>query len=327
MGGDSLVSIIIPTYNCRQWLREAIDSALSQTYTHCEVIVVDDGSTDGTGGWVQAHYGERVRYHCQPHGGVGRARNAGLRLARGAYIQWLDADDRIAPEKIALHVAHLERHPKHGAVYCHTLQFDGAWPARIWDFAGRDRYVSGKILPQMLDGGFILTVATLVRRECALAAAPFDESLPSNEDWDYWLRMARAGVWFQYLAGEPMAYYRSYDRSRSHEHVHHALSGIRVLQKLRVAIGDPAECRRLRIDRAIGAWRFRYGKALTESGRPALGWWVMLRSLAADRRDLDYKLTYMGLCVLVGPRRAPHLVGRLKRAKDALVTQTSGLIQ
>ena len=75
MTQDSLVSIIIPTYNCRRWLGEAIDSALKQTYRHCEIIVVDDGSTDGTGDWVQGQYGERIRYHWQPNGGVARARN------------------------------------------------------------------------------------------------------------------------------------------------------------------------------------------------------------------------------------------------------------
>ena len=314
-----IVSIIIPTHNCRRWLGEAIDSALMQTYPNCEVIVVDDGSTDGTYEWVQQQYGDCIRYHWQPNGGVARARNTGLRLAQGEYIQWLDADDWIAPEKIATHVAYLERHPECAAVYCHTLQFNAAQPEEMWDFAGKTRYVSGNILPHMLDNGLILTVATLVRRDWALRAAPFDESLPSNEDWDYWLCMAHAGACFHYLPGEPLAFYRSHDESRSHQHVQHGLSGIRVLQKLRCAISDPAERRRLRIDRAIGLWRFRYGKALVESGQLRQGLWQMIQGILTDPRDLDYKLSFIACCLLIGPAQASEAVIRLKRNKDRVI--------
>lgn len=316
---DPLVSIIIPTYNCRRWLGEAIDNAQAQTYPHCEIIVVDDGSTDGTRGWVQARYGNRLRYHWQPNGGVARARNTGLDLAQGDYIQWLDADDRIAPEKVATHVAYLEQHPECAVVYCHTLQFDAAQPEKTWDFAGKSRYTSGDILPDMLDKGFILTNATLVRREWALRAAPFDESLPSNEDWDYWLRMAHAGARFHYLPGEPLAFYRSHGESRSHQHVQHALSGIRILEKLKRAISKPDEQQRLQIDRAVGLWRFRYGKALVESGQLIRGWWQMARSLIADQRDLDYKLSYMALVLLTGSKKAAGVQSKLKRAKDRLI--------
>ena len=321
MTQDSLVSIIIPTYNCRRWLGEAIDSALKQTYRHCEIIVVDDGSTDGTGDWVQGQYGERIRYHWQPNGGVARARNTGLGLAQGAYIQWLDADDRIAPEKIATHVAYLEQHPECAAVYCHTLQFNAVQPEEMWDFAGKTHYVSGNILPHLLDNGFILPAATLVRCEWALRAAPFDESLPSNEDWDYWLRMAHAGARFHHLPERPLAFYRVHSASRSSHHVEHGRSGIIVLQKLERAISDPGERKRLRIGRAVGRWRFAYGKALVESGELAQGWWQMARSLLADQRDLDYKLSYMALVLLVGPEKAVDTQGRLKRAKDHLIAR------
>ena len=123
MTKEPLVSIIIPAYNCRRWLGEAIDSALAQTHPHCEIIVIDDGSTDGTGEWVQVHYDSRIRYHWQPNGGVARARNTGLHLAQGDYIQFLDADDILSPEKVARQVAHLESHPEWAVAYCDTYLF------------------------------------------------------------------------------------------------------------------------------------------------------------------------------------------------------------
>ena len=322
-----VVSIIIPTYNCRRWLGEAIDSALSQTYMNCEVIVVDDGSTDGTGEWVQAQYGDRVRYHWQPNGGVARARNTGLSLARGDYIQLLDADDWIAADKVATQVRFLEEHPQVAVVYCHTLLFDADDPTQTWDYEGRSRYQSGDILTPMVDDGFIFTMATLVRRSWMERVAPFDEELPSNEDWDFWLRMAHAGAHFHYLPGEPMAFYRAHRQSRSHRHVEHGLSGIMVLQKLKRTIADPAEWRRLRVDRAIGLWRFRYGSALVEAGHRRQGWLQMARGILADPRDLDYKLSYMALSLVVGPDRVSQMPIRIKRTKDSIFQRLSGRLR
>ena len=94
-----------------------------------------------------------------------------------------------------------------------------------------------------------------------------------------------------------------------------------VLRKLERAISDPRERKRLRIGRAVGLWRFRYGKALVESGQLARGWWQMARSLLADQRDLDYKLSYMALVLLVGPEKAADALGKLKRAKDHLIAR------
>ena len=321
MSSDPLVSIIIPTYNCRRWLGEAIDSALKQTYPHCEIIVVDDGSTDGTGEWVQAQHGDRVRYHWQPNGGVARARNTGLSLARGDYIQLLDADDRIAANKVASQVRFLEEHPEVAVVYCHTLLFDADDPSQTWDYEGRSRYQSGDILAPMVDDGFIFTMATLVRRSWMERVAPFDEELPSNEDWDFWLRMAHAGARFHYLPGSPLALYRAHNTSRSSRHVEHGWSGIMVLQKLEQAIADPDERERLGIRRAICCWRFRYGKALAENAQLRRGLWQMTRGILADRRDLDYKLTFMACCVLVGPAQASETLMQLKRRKDRVVAR------
>ena len=161
---EPLVSIIIPTYNMGHWIGEAIGSALAQTYSHCEIIVVDDGSTDGTGEFLRECYGDRIRYVYQDNKGRGAARNHGLRLARGGYVQFLDADDLILPAKIATHVAFLEAHPEYAAVYCHALVFYEDDPDHPWDHARQDAYCSGEILETEIHEPFLLPVMVLVRQ-------------------------------------------------------------------------------------------------------------------------------------------------------------------
>src|SRR5687768_1729437 len=116
---SGLVSVVIPTYNRAYCVRRAIDSALAQTYPHLEVIVVDDGSTDGTAELMRTAYGHdgRVRYHRQANGGVSAARNRGIALARGEYVALLDSDDRWKPWKLQAQVACLEHAPDVGMVW------------------------------------------------------------------------------------------------------------------------------------------------------------------------------------------------------------------
>src|SRR5512140_3857263 len=102
-----LVSVVIPVYNGANYLREAIDSALAQTYPHVEVIVVNDGSNDGgRTRAVATSFGSRVRYFEKENGGVASALNLGIREMRGAFFSWLSHDDVYYPEKIARQVAY-----------------------------------------------------------------------------------------------------------------------------------------------------------------------------------------------------------------------------
>lgn len=103
------MTIIIPTYNREQIVARAIDSALAQTYNNIEIIVVDDGSADNTRE-VLAGYGERIRYRNKLHGGVSSARNAGIRLARGEFLAFLDSDDEFHAHKIEKQLSYLLSH-------------------------------------------------------------------------------------------------------------------------------------------------------------------------------------------------------------------------
>src|SRR5438132_1599837 len=111
------VSVVIPVYNGERYLADAIQSVRDQTYQNFEVIVVDDGSTDGSADVAQ-RFGEAIRYVHQANGGVCKARNAGIAAARGAYIAFLDQDDLWLPDKLAAQVTYLDSHPEVGAVYC-----------------------------------------------------------------------------------------------------------------------------------------------------------------------------------------------------------------
>src|SRR5215813_2432040 len=119
MMDTALVSVVVPTFNRAYCIENTINSALSQTYDHLELIVIDDGSSDGTEELILSKYGAdpRVRYVFQPNGGVSNARNHGIRLARGGFIALLDSDDLWEPWKLELQVAVMNHLPHVGMVW------------------------------------------------------------------------------------------------------------------------------------------------------------------------------------------------------------------
>ncbi len=117
------VSVLIPSWNREEYLGEAIESVLAQTYRDFEIVVVDDGSTDGTAELVGRYGG--VRYIWQPHSGISAARNRALEEARSELIAWLDSDDLYAPTKLEKQVAYLDAHPECQIVFCLPVGFSG----------------------------------------------------------------------------------------------------------------------------------------------------------------------------------------------------------
>jgi hypothetical protein len=206
------VSVTIPTYNRAGMLPEALDSVLAQTYRDFELIVIDDGSTDETP-TVMARYGTRVRYVRQPNGGLGAARNAGLRLATGKYVAFLDSDDAWFDFKLALQVALLEAMPDVGFLFTEftILHSDGrksphgsrTWLSRPLDWQAfyPRRYTvgslgvrtpgvpndapvyAGRIYPHFMDEAFVLPTTAIVRRD-AIGALRFTERMTIFEDFD-----------------------------------------------------------------------------------------------------------------------------------------------
>ena len=180
------VSAIIPTYNRKAYVLEAVDSVLEQTYGDYELIVVDDGSEDGTGEALK-EYSEKLRYAHQDNNGVSSARNSGLELAEGEFIAFLDSDDLWLPEKLDIQVAWMDKHPE--AQICYT---DEIWIRRGVRVNPRKKHAkySGEIYPQCLPLCIISPSSALMRRGLFEEVGTFDPSFPVCEDYDLWLRVA-----------------------------------------------------------------------------------------------------------------------------------------
>ena len=187
------ISVVIPTYNRADSLPRALSSVQSQTLPAEEVIVVDDGSRDGTESLIREHY-PRVRYLRQRNGGVSRARNLGIAAARGEWIALLDSDDAWLPTKLAAQRAALRRHP--WMRICHTEEIWIRNGRRVNPMAKHGKS-GGHIFRACLPRCVISPSAAILHRSLINELGAFDENLPACEDYDLWLRIC---------ATEPVAY-------------------------------------------------------------------------------------------------------------------------
>jgi len=180
-------SIIIPTYNRANLVKEAVESVLAQSFTDFELIVIDDGSTDNTRESL-APYLDSLRYIYQENRGVSAARNLGISVARGRYIAFLDSDDLWLKDKLLMQVDFMEQNPE--AQICYTEE--------IWYRNGRrvnpklkHRKYSGWIFERSLALCIISPSSVLLRKELLDRVGGFDEGLPACEDYDLWLRITK----------------------------------------------------------------------------------------------------------------------------------------
>lgn len=207
------ISVIIPCHNHARFLGDAVESVLSQNAGEIEVIIVDDGSTD-TSAHVAARYTPRVQYIWQANSGPAIARNTGLRIARGEYVSFLDADDRWIPG-FAREMKHVISSSGVDVVGCGWRYIDEQGnligePVRI-----PPGLVTASDL--VLQNRFVVHAA-LSRREMALRIGGFGINLPltsSAEDWHFWIRMALGGAKMITIA-KPLVEYRLLAESRSH---------------------------------------------------------------------------------------------------------------
>jgi len=227
-----VVSVIIPAYNAIDYIDAAIASALAQTGVAVEVIVVDDGSSDGTWEKLQ-EYGDRIVPVRQTNGGPAKARNHGARLATGEWLAFLDADDEWLPEKTLKQLQAAEP----GADMVYTNRFNVGDISRVKEI--QSDCVSlwqGDVFEQLLLVNFITTSSVMIRKNRFDHLGGFDESrtLIGVEDWDLWLRHAVDGR--VALCCEPLVRYRWHPGTLSSKHEH--LSAAR-LEVLRRALAQP----------------------------------------------------------------------------------------
>ena len=227
---EPLVSVIIPTFNRAYCVGKAIDSARAQTHRNTEILVLDDGSTDGTRDLIARSYAgdRRVRYFFHENRGVTATRNRGLSLARGDYVALLDSDDTWSSWKLQLQLACMERCPEIGMVWSemeaigpagevvsrsylrtmystyqwfprkeqlfpHSLSLAEITPGLASIVEDRGLY-TGEIFSQMIMGNLVHTSTVLIRRDRLEKVGPFNEELCfSGEDYDFHLRTCREG--------------------------------------------------------------------------------------------------------------------------------------
>jgi len=204
------VSVVIPCFNQARFLAQAVNSALAQVDSRVEVIVVNDGSADETAA-VAAAYGDRIKYIEQANQGLCAARNVGIRHATGEFLQFLDADDFIAPSMHANMTSVLAADPGAVAAYtgCTIVDHEGK---PVDAHAGVPE--SKDVFHRLLEFNPWPPHALIVRRRAVEAAGCFDLGLRSCEDWDLWLRIAVKGGSFRLVPGN-FAYYRRYPGSMS----------------------------------------------------------------------------------------------------------------
>ncbi|WP_103027259.1 glycosyltransferase family 2 protein [Salinibacter altiplanensis] len=218
------VSILIPCYNSEAHLEETIESALRQTWSNCEIIVVDDGSTDDSLEVARTYEGRRVRVIAQSNQGAPAARNRALEAAMGEYIQYLDADDLLHPRKIEAQVTALRKRTPKTLGVCSTVYFqDGEMPEEGRRAKGDEHipWLTSEDPVQWLINlwmprrgwGMVQTGAWLVPRDVAEEAGPWDEQLTRDQDGEYFTRVVLTSSGIQYV-GEGCVYYRNHDGMR-----------------------------------------------------------------------------------------------------------------
>jgi glycosyltransferase involved in cell wall biosynthesis len=183
---DLTFSVVIPAHNRERFLGETLQSVLEQTYPPAEVIVVDDGSSDGTAGVVsRLSNTTAVKYYCQPNQGPSVARNTGVALAKGDWIAFLDADDIWRPEKLEIQAQHARRHPEADMLWCDVEYIDELGQPRdpiVWN---------DRLAPLMFNRSMCPVPSTVImRRATFLAAGGFNPAMRCYEDGEFFMRIA-----------------------------------------------------------------------------------------------------------------------------------------
>jgi glycosyltransferase involved in cell wall biosynthesis len=176
------VSVIIPAYNAANTVRATLDSVLGQTYRDFEVIVMDDGSTDGTVDILRT-YGDSIRWAVQKHQGQAYAINGAIGMATGEYLVYMDADDRMLPTKLEVQTRYLDEHPDVDLVYTdfyHTVVGEGT------------TYIKYRPLDAfyLLQFCCVCRVTVMHRRACLDKLGLFCGEVTGSDDWDMWVRMS-----------------------------------------------------------------------------------------------------------------------------------------
>lgn len=346
---DSLVSVIIPTYNRADCVGRAIDSVLVQSYGSIEVVVIDDGSTDETTGLIQRRYGSdpRVRYYRQENAGIAGARNAGLTKVAGAFVALLDSDDYWDPWKLELQIACMRAHPELGMTWTDMIAVDpsgkviseaylrrmysayrwfptlealfrrserlDALAPRAADIAPGRKFYFGEIGNEMVMGNLVHTSTVVLTRARAETIGAFREDLRyAGEDYEFHLRTCRAGpVGFLDIASIRYQRGRVDQATVPSNSIHLADNFLRVIEPILKSEGNRIRLpRRMQIAVLAEAYA-SVGEARLDMGEPVVARREFVRSLMVQPLQARTARLLFAACL---PHRLRQVVRRIYRA-------------
>ena len=212
-----LVSVVMAAYNAERYITESVNTVLAQTYPHWELIIVNDGSTDSTPAIAQ-EYSEsdsRIMVLTQPNQGLGPARNAGIRQAKGDWLVFLDADDLWDPKILEKQISVSERYPDVDVIFTDGWIFNNDDLNETRPYPTISGYFSAEEMYRLeYETNYIPVQTAMVSRKMVRKIGLQQVIVRCCEDWDYWLRVARAGGNF-YGIDEKLFYYRRHDSNMS----------------------------------------------------------------------------------------------------------------
>ena len=282
------VSVIIPTFDRMQFVAQAIESVVAQSYRDFELIVVDDGSTDATPSVLERYAGQ-IHYVYQLHQERSAARNTGIALANGEFLAFLDSDDLWLPDKLAQQVAAFDAMPQVGVMHSAFVRIDNTGQVVPWPLGRKRLGASGWVYERMLTMRCaVLMSSTLLRRQLLQPGEGFRPELTTSEDAELMLRLAERTefyydpaplVLYRLHAGQTMHHLRAVQLEQMHRH-------LMVLQEARHPVSQQLQRRAWsELHLRWAAWYAREGKRVTAHrhviaavrNRPWLGlswrWW------------------------------------------------------
>ena len=299
------VSIIIPAYKVAPFMRETLDSVFAQTFTDFEVIVINDGSPDTLQlEEVLEDYRDKIIYLKQANQGAGAARNAGLRVARGEFVAFLDGDDVWLPNFLSEQVRLIQSDGDYDLVYADALNFGEGVPGNRTSMQTNPSH--GKVTFERLLCGEcnVITSTVLARRQPIMLVGCFDESIVNSQDFDLWLRLskdANARITYQQ---EVLIRRRIYQGSLASDPVKSLQGELRVLEKTSTR-NDLTAAERAALERVIP---LRKATADVIRGKQLLVSGDFDSAVSAFRSAQEYLHSWKLRLVLAGMRTAPQLL-------------------
>lgn len=317
------VSVVMPAYNVQEYLGEAIRSVIEQTFGDFELIIVDDGSTDDSLEVCKSFDDPRIRIVHQLNRGLAGARNTGISEARGRYIALLDSDDRWLPEKLSLHVIHLENNPDVGVSYCGSRFIDEKGNAMRLTQRPRLRNIGPETIfcrnPVGNGSAAVLRRSALdkvafLNPNDAGRTCWFDEEFRQSEDIELWLRLSvLGGVRFEGIA-PILTEYRVSASGLSAQVIRQYQSWLNVVEKLTAYAPEFAAKHTPR----ARAYQLRYlARRCVQAGDPSMATTMLREAMASSSRPLfeePIKTSVTAAAVIAARLMKPEHFSRLAGA-------------